>query len=126
MSQSHFFTLDDFAAASEAITGRELTTPLNTYVARPAPLAMAHLTALHRAAGELAKKSPNILANPGVAHALEQKLVHAMMACLSTPSERRSCGWQHSRMITRFERFLEARQICAAIGASERTLRTCC
>ncbi len=129
-------THEDLASAGEAIAGRELTVPLNTYVARPAPAAMANLTALHKAAGELAKNSPEVLTIPAVAHALDQKLVHAMIVCLSADeaTERRSCGWQHSKVIARFERFLEAKQyqpaylaeICAAIGASERTLRTCC
>ena len=129
-------THEDLAEAGEAIAGRELTAPLSTYVARPTPVAMARLTALHKAAGELARRSPDMLATPGIAHALEQKLVHAMITCLSAdlPSERRFCGLQHSRVINRFERFLETRQyqpvylaeICAAIGASERTLRTCC
>ena len=129
-------THEDLAVAGEAIVGREITAPLNTYVIRPAPAAMGQLASLHKAAGELAKRSPDILANPGIAHAFEQKLVHAMVTCLSTdlPSERRFCGLQHSRVINRFERFLETKQyqpvylaeICAAIGASERTLRTCC
>jgi len=129
-------THEDLAEAGEAIAGRELTARLNTCVVRPAPVAMMHLTALHKAAVELARRSPGTLANPGIAHALEQKLVHAMVTCLSTdaPVERRFCGLQHSRVINRFERFLETKQyqpvylaeICAAIGASERTLRTCC
>lgn len=129
-------THEDLAAASESITGREVSTPLTTYVARPASNAMSSLKALHKTAVELAKTSPHILAKPAVAHALEQKLVHAMVACLSAdaPAERRSCGRQHSRVIARFERFLETRQyqpvylaeMCAAIGASERTLRACC
>ena len=48
-------------------------------------------------------------------------------------SETRSCGGNHVRVIGLFEDFLAARQyepvylaeICAAIGVSERTLRTC-
>ena len=129
-------THEDLAAASEAISGRALMAPSNTYVTRPDPAAMANLIALHQAAGELARTSPAILATPGVAQALEQKLVHAMVTCLGSgaSAERRSCGWQHSRVIARLKRFLEARQyqpvylaeMCAAIGVSERTLRACC
>lgn len=129
-------THEHLAAASEAITGRELTTPPSTYVTRPGAKAMSHLRTLHKTAVELAKTAPHILAKPAVANALEQGLVHAMVACLSTeaPAKRRSCARQHSRVIARFERFLEARryqpvhlaEMCAAIGASERTLRACC
>lgn len=129
-------THEDLAAASEAIIGRELTAPSADYIMQPDPPAMERLTALHKAAGELAKSLPSILATPGVAQALEQKLVHAMVTCLGAhvPAEHRSQGLQHSKVIARFERFLEMKQyqpvylveICAAIGASERTLRTCC
>ena len=129
-------THEDLAAAGKAIAGRELRAPLASYLTRPDPAKMAHLRALHTAAGELARTSPAVLATPGVAQALEQKLVHAMVTCLSSDetAERKSCDWQHSRVIARFERFLESRQyqpvylaeMCAAIGASERTLRTCC
>jgi AraC-like DNA-binding protein len=129
-------THEDLAAAGEAINGRALTAPPNSNIVRPEPAAMARLMALHQTAGDLAKTAPAILAAPGVAQALEQKLIHAMVACLRTdaPAERRSCGWQHSKVIARLQRFLEARQyqpvylaeMCAAIGVSERTLRTCC
>ena len=51
-----------------------------------------------------------------------------------TPAERRWLPGNHARIVNRFQAFLEARpdqpvylaEICAAIGASERTLRTCC
>jgi AraC-like DNA-binding protein len=67
--------------------------------------------------------------------ALEEELVHAMVACLTEdPGSGRKTGGNHSKVVARFEQFLEARQyepvylaeICAAIGVSERTLRTCC
>jgi AraC-like DNA-binding protein len=127
---------EDLAAAGKAIAGHDLATPLSTYRTRPDPAAMTLLRALHKAAAELARTSPDVLATAGVAQALEQKLVRAMVACLSSDAaaERKSCDWQHSRVIGRFERFLEANryqpvylaEMCAAIGASERTLRTCC
>jgi AraC-like DNA-binding protein len=61
---------------------------------------------------------------------------HAMVVCLAgqEPDAARRCGGSHAHVMTRFEDFLVARrfeplylaEICAAIGVSERTLRTCC
>ena len=77
-----------------------------------------------------------MLAAPAVAKALEQALKHAMITALSGAAEvdRRWLPGQHARIVNRFHEFLESRpdepvylaEICAAIGASERTLRTCC
>jgi AraC-like DNA-binding protein len=58
-----------------------------------------------------------------------------MVACLAQGAGPRArVGGSHARIIARFEEFLEARryepvylaEICAAIRASERTLRACC
>jgi AraC-like DNA-binding protein len=129
-------TPEELAAAAETIIGRELAVPSHSHIIRPAPALMARLMALHEAATALAKAAPGALANPSIVKALEQELVHAMVACLgeSLPSGAKSCDRQHTRVISRFEDFLAARryepvylaEICAAIGVSERTLRTCC
>ena len=83
----------------------------------------------------LATSAPDILAHPQMAKSLEQELVHAMVMCIGTQqAETKSGVHQHSKVIARFEDFLATRryepvyltEICAAIGASERTLRTCC
>jgi AraC-like DNA-binding protein len=126
----------DLAAAGQAIAGCEVIAPSDTVVVRPPAAAMARLMMLHEAAGRLAKIAPNTLAHPEVARALEQDLVHAMVACLTErlPSEAKSCGGHHQKVIARFEDFLAAKQyeplylaeICSAIAVSERTLRTCC
>jgi hypothetical protein len=44
-----------FAAAAEAITGREILRPSATHLVRPAPEALQRLSALHLAAAELAR-----------------------------------------------------------------------
>jgi len=129
-------TPEDLAAAGKAIAGRELTAPSDTLVVRPPPAAMARLMALHGAACHLAKGAPETLAHPRVAKALEQDLVHAMIACLAggASTGSKSCGRAHAKVVARFEDFLAAKryepvylaEICAAIGVSERTLRTCC
>ena len=127
---------DELATEAMAITGREVTVPLYTYLARPMPAVLARLRALHNAACGLARTTPDALSRPETARALEHDLIHAMVACLTDhPSiDARRDGGSHARTMARFEDFLAARQlepvylaeICSAIGASERTLRTCC
>jgi transcriptional regulator GlxA family with amidase domain len=97
---------------------------------------MSRLLSLHGNAERLAKTTPDILAKPEVARALEQALVDTMIRCLteSMPVEMGAGSHHHSRVIVRFEELLAANagrplylaEICAAIGVSERTLRVCC
>jgi AraC-like DNA-binding protein len=129
-------TPEDLAAAGEAIAGRELTAPLDTCVLQPAAAPMARLKSLHRTADRLARTIPGMLARPAVAKALEQEMVRTMVVCLTghLPVDTRTCSGRHAWVVRRFEDFLAARQyepaylaeICAALGVSERTLRTCC
>jgi len=127
---------DDLATEAMAITGREVTAPPHTCLARPTPILLARLRALHNAACGLARTDPEVLSRPETARALEHDLIHAMVACLTDrPSiDSRRDGGSHTRTMARFEDFLATRrlepvylaEICSAIGASERTLRTCC
>jgi AraC-like DNA-binding protein len=129
-------TLEDLVAAGQAIIGRELAAPSFTYRIRPPPSLFARLSSLHRAAGHLAKTVPDILAHPEVARALEQGLVHAMISCISgrEAAETSSAHHRHAVIMRRLEEVLEANpyrtlyvaELCAASGASDRTLRACC
>ena len=68
--------------------------------------------------------------------ALEQKSIHLMVRCLTegTVSATTNGGQRHEAIVARFEDFLEANpntplylpEICAAVGAAERTLRAAC
>jgi AraC-like DNA-binding protein len=126
----------ELMAAGKAITGREVVCPSDTYLVAPPPLVMTQLKAIHSLAIKLAKTAPEALLAQAAARALEQQIKYAMVACLTgdRPSERRWLPGQHARIVNRFLEFLEVRpdepvylaEICAAIGASERTLRTCC
>jgi len=126
----------DLAAMGEAVTGRELTAPSVTHLARPASAQMQRLLALHEAAGQLAANAPDVLARPEVARALEQELIHGMITCLSESAsvEMSSGARRHSAVIDRLEdvfaanadRALYLIELCAATGVSERTLRACC
>ena len=127
---------EDLAVAGRALAGRELTAPATTRVLCPDPTVMSRLLALHRAAGDLAATAPDILAHPEVAKAVEQELVRAMIACLTDPETVESDRFRHPRgaIMRRFEQFLDANQneplyvteICAAIGVTDRTLRSHC
>ncbi|MBL6652110.1 MAG: helix-turn-helix domain-containing protein [Reyranella sp.] len=126
---------EHLADASSCLVAHELTPPSSTHVVRPDPPLMTRLMALHDATIRLAKTSPAILAHPQAAKSLEQELLQAMVKCIDTqPTETRSAARQRTRVVANFEDFLAARryepvylaEICAAIGVSERTLRTCC
>ena len=126
----------DLAAAGRAILGCELSAPAATRRLRPAPALMSRLLELHREAGRLATTSPQLLSRPGVAHALEQQLVHAMVHCLAdgTGIEASVGNRGHAATLARIENLLAANvdqplyvaEICATVGVSERTLRLCC
>jgi AraC-like DNA-binding protein len=127
---------EDLAAAGETLTGRELTAPSFTHRIRPPAQLMSRLSNLHEAAGHLAKTAPDILSQPEVARALEQGLVRAMVSCISGAevAESSSAHHGHAVIMRRLEELLEANpdrtlyvaELCAAAGASGRTLRACC
>jgi AraC-like DNA-binding protein len=129
-------TRDDLAAAGHALIGRDPIDRSVTRYVRPGLPELSRLLKLHRAAGQLAERSPHILTQPEAAMALKQALVHAMVMCLSkgTPAQ---IGWgtlRHTAIVARFEELLAASydrplhlaEICQAIGVSERTLRVSC
>jgi AraC-like DNA-binding protein len=128
--------LEDAAAAGLAIAGREVAAPLETSLIRPAPAALARLRELHEAASDLARSDPDAFVRPAIARPLEHDLIRAMIACVAgrSPAEGRHEVGSQTRVMARFEDFLAARhlepvylaEICAAIGTSERTLRTSC
>lgn len=128
--------IDDLARETLAITGREMAPPTMTHLVRPAPALLERLRALHAMACSLAKSDPQALARPQTAQALEHDLIQAMIACLADDeaSEAKRDGGSHAKLMARFEEFLAARhlepvylaEICGIVGASERTLRTCC
>jgi AraC-like DNA-binding protein len=128
--------LEDFAAAAEAIAGRELNVPQATHSIRPSAQSILRLRGLHAAAGHLAATAPDILTHPEVARAMEHELVGAMIRCLTDDEAagEKVPGHRRVPVMQRFERVLEERQgqpiylaqICAAVGVSERTLRLHC
>jgi AraC-like DNA-binding protein len=127
---------DDFPTLAKTIIGREFLEGSQISVLRPDPSLMSRLVKLHKAVIQLAHDTPEILLMPEIFRALENDLLHTMVRCLahgasveSSPGDRR-----HSSLMGRFEEFLDANfdrpiylaEICAAIGAAERTLRAAC
>jgi AraC-like DNA-binding protein len=97
---------------------------------------MSRLLKLHKIVGEFAEIGTDLLAQPEVARALEQAILHATVMCLSeAPPVQMSWGsLRHKAIIARFEELLAANydrplhllEICAAVGTSEWTLRLSC
>jgi AraC-like DNA-binding protein len=128
-------TPEDLAAIGRGLLGRDLTAPSITFRMRPTSALMSRLVHLHASAGRLAKAAPETFAQPEVARALEQNLLHAMVRCLAdgTPIESSKYHRQHAAalgrleelLVTNYDRPLYLAEICPAIGVSERTLRLC-
>jgi hypothetical protein len=75
-------------AAGEAIAGLDLMPPPDPLILTPLPSAMAHLRRLNLAAGNLAAKASEVIANPDAARGLEQALIEAMVGCLASSEVR--------------------------------------
>jgi AraC-like DNA-binding protein len=121
-----------------AITGpvdRGLTAGSLASFVQPNRESMARLAELHRAIRQLAVAA-NTFSHPEVIRSLEQELMQATMQCSAGQgqTETRPRRHHHSAIVKRFEDLLAANcnkslylaEICAAVGASESTLRICC
>jgi len=128
--------VEDLAEIWGTLAGGDLKPPLDTTLTTPPPAAMRKLQRLHAAVGDLAENAPEIIANPGAARGLEKALMEALVGCFAYREEHRNglAHVQHALVMRRFRRVLEENpegplfipDVCAAIGVSERTLRTCC
>jgi len=128
--------VEDFVSAGATMVGCDLTPPKDSSIFRPPPHALAKLRRLHAAAGHLAEKAPEVIANPDAAYGLEQALIEAMVSCLGKNETREDsvAQRQHELIMRRFRRVVEENpdqplyipELCKAIGVSERTLRVCC
>jgi AraC-like DNA-binding protein len=102
----------------------------------PPPAALAKLRRLNEAAGALAEDAPAVLASLEAARSLEQAFIGALVACFDGDESRedRTASRQHTAIMRRFYQAIEecsgqplyVPEVCKAVGASERTLRTCC
>jgi len=120
---------------SHALTEAEVAPPNFARIVRPSGSAAKRLVRLHAAACRLVEESPQMIAHPEVRRALEQELIHALIACLRLDAELQVSPIKTRRaaVMARFEEALAAHpdrplhmpELCLAIGISERTLRIC-
>src|SRR3984893_16884682 len=118
-----------------ALSGKTLSLPAAARILRPAARDAARLRRLHAQACRLAETRPKVLAHPEVARAIEQGLIHALVTCLAAKArDDGSARRHHAGIMVRFEevladhpnRQLHLPELCALIGVTDRTLRSCC
>jgi AraC-like DNA-binding protein len=127
---------EQLAACGKALTGLKITSPPAGRVLRPSRSAASDLLRLHSRACRLAETRHKLIANPEVARALEQELLHALVNCLTADDAIGNLKTRrhHADIMVRFEDALSTLRgprlnmpaLCAAIGVPERTLRVCC
>ena len=127
---------DELASASKLLCGHELDVSSIASLVRPNAGLMSRLLQLHQELSRLVEASDETLAHAEVVRAIDDRLVHLMVRCLdeSLPVTTTNAVRNHTRIIRRLEEFLAENlfqplylaEICAATGASERSLRTCC
>jgi AraC-like DNA-binding protein len=127
---------DKLDIAAAAIIGPEFAEKSATRIVHPHPRMTARLLKLHKAIGQLAHDTPEVLQLPEVFRALENELIHVMVRCLADGVGLRSTtgGRRRDAIVARFEDFLAENsnrplylpEICTAIGVAERTLRASC
>jgi AraC-like DNA-binding protein len=127
---------EQLAACGKALTGLRIASPPVGRVLRPSRSDAVRLLRLYSRACRLAETRHKLIANPEVARALEQELLHALVNCLiaddvsGNPKTRR----HHTDIMVRFEDALSTLRgpqlnmpaLCAAVDVPERTLRVCC
>lgn len=127
---------DGFDSACQAIIGDRFEQPSSRSVVRPNPELMRRLVNLQKSVCSIAKTSPELFELPEVVRAFEQNSIHLMVRCLTEGaiSTMSSGAQRHEAIVKRFEEFLDANpntplyltEICAAVGAGERTMRAAC
>jgi AraC-like DNA-binding protein len=118
------------------LSGGRFSWPTEGRVLQPALRLAARLRRLHAQICRLAETNPKALSHSEVARALEQGLIQALVACLTTASAQTEgyADRRHARIMIRFEevlaehpgRTLRMPELCELILVSDRTVRSCC
>ena len=105
-----FLPINEFNATVKAITGREFPEKPQNSIIRPDPGLVSRLLSLHKAVGQLAHDTPDILELPEVGRALEEQLIHLMVRCLaeSALTEITTGGRRHQAIMGRLDEFFAA------------------
>jgi AraC-like DNA-binding protein len=127
---------EQLATCGKALTGSKIAAPPLGRVLRPSRPAAARLLQFYSRACRLAETKRRLIANPEVARALEQELLHALVNCLTADDtgNKLKARQHYAEIMARFEdaltanigRQLNMSALCSAIGVPERTLRECC
>src|SRR5258707_8193117 len=126
---------EQLAAYARALMGRNLVLPATTGILKPPPAAAASLLRLHAKACRLAEAKPEIVVHREAVRALGHEMFHALISWLTTCAvHSRPAARRHANVMGRFEAVLSTErdrqistlELCAGVGVSERTLRTCC
>jgi AraC-like DNA-binding protein len=127
---------EELSTHARALTGTDLVLPATTRILKPPPAASARLLRLHASACRLAEVKPEIMVNRQIVRALEHDMFHVLIHCLTTNDahSRTAARPRHASVMDRFEAVLSTQrdrqisttELCAGVGVSERTLRTCC
>ena len=128
--------IEQMAAVVGATAACDLSSPRDDRTVTPQPSAIAKLQRLHAAAGDLAEHAPEVISHAEAARGLENALVQAMVACLTTRdgAEESSAARRHGTIMRRFYAEIAEHpgeaiyipDICAALGVPQRTLNVCC
>ncbi len=119
------------------LAGRDISpSRIDALLVTPPEAARLRLLALVGDAARLAELSPDVADAPAAARALAGAITHALVDCLAggdIGTERASVR-RHHRIMARLERLVEEQpaamltlaEICAAVGAAQRTLNLVC
>jgi AraC-like DNA-binding protein len=119
----------------EVLSGKTLSVPAATRILRPAARDAARLRRLHAQVCRLAETRAKVLTHPEVARAIEQGLIHALVTCLAAKArDDKAARRCRTGIMARFEevladhpnRLLHMHELCALIGVTDPTLRSCC
>jgi AraC-like DNA-binding protein len=119
-----------------AHAGIDLISPKVAKILRPPPGAVAHLSRLHAEACRLAETKSELVTRQEVVRTIEHGVLDSLVNCLTAADAcgHAAAGRRHISIMARFEatlatndnRKLSARELCAAVGVSERTLEGYC
>jgi AraC-like DNA-binding protein len=123
-------------AACKTIVGREFSGSPLKHLVRPNAALMSRLLELHSIVAQIATTMPKLFEVPEAVRSLEQQLIHVLVRCLTegVSLQMSDGGLRRYQIVSRFKEYLEAHpnkalylpEMCAAVSASERTLRNAC
>jgi hypothetical protein len=128
--------VEDLVEIGATLVGQDLTPQRNPRRIIPAPAAIGRLLRIHRAAAELIKNAPEVIANQLARQGLEQAVAQALIRCIVTRDLQNDAvhQYRHHAILRGFRATLEKwgeqavyiSDVCEAIGVPARTLRICC